>query len=434
MKTHLNKNVEGRRPKAEGQRRVPRSTLDARRSTARSGIALVITLILLSVTLVMAIAFLAISRRERNSVTTTTDAATAKLAADSALAHAEAQIVANVFATTNPYNFGLLVSTNFINTNGFVAAGGANPTNVSYTYNNGAPLSAADNLQNLANLLYGPRSPVFIVTNAQTGASDFRFYLDLNRNGKFEDTRIDAPSVDSTGFTNSTLPEVGDPQWIGQLTRPDAPHGPNNYFVARYAFFAAPAGNALDLNYIHNQTKTETVNPNPTNSVSDGFFRNQGVGSWEINLAAFLTDLNTNEWDTTFAPYNYLEPNFVNNGFAFQDALSLLSYRYDYAYNSLASFQNLYGVNAYLAYANGFVDSYTAGNLMTNTQLPFLNVRPSGTPWAGADNTNHYFNLPSDLFDRSKISTPYPNFIDRLTNASAGVSTYDRYTFYRLLA
>ena len=44
------------------------------------GVALVITLILLSVTLVMALAFLAISGRERGSVTTQTDTATARLA------------------------------------------------------------------------------------------------------------------------------------------------------------------------------------------------------------------------------------------------------------------------------------------------------------------------------------------------------------------
>src|SRR5580692_10338281 len=70
---------------------------------SQEGVALVITLILLSVTLVMAVAFLAISRRERNSVSTETDTTTAKLAADSALAQAEAQIVSGFLATTNPY-------------------------------------------------------------------------------------------------------------------------------------------------------------------------------------------------------------------------------------------------------------------------------------------------------------------------------------------
>jgi Tfp pilus assembly protein PilX len=96
----------------------------------RRGIALVITLIMLSVTLVMAVAFLAISSRERNSVATTTDAAHARLATDAALAHAEAQVVASMLANTNPYNFGLLVSTNFINSHGYLHTLGANPTNV----------------------------------------------------------------------------------------------------------------------------------------------------------------------------------------------------------------------------------------------------------------------------------------------------------------
>ncbi len=89
------------------------------RHSSQRGIALVITLILLSVTLFMAIAFLAISRRERGSVQTETDTVTARLAADSGLANAEAQILATVLQTTNPYNFGLLVSTNYVNANGF---------------------------------------------------------------------------------------------------------------------------------------------------------------------------------------------------------------------------------------------------------------------------------------------------------------------------
>src|ERR1700679_3444017 len=94
-----------------------RRTADA---SSRRGIALVITLVMLSVTLVMAIAFLALARRERSSVSTTTDTTTAKLAADSALAAAQSQILANVFSgSSNTYNFGLLVSTNYIYTNGF---------------------------------------------------------------------------------------------------------------------------------------------------------------------------------------------------------------------------------------------------------------------------------------------------------------------------
>ena len=106
----------------------------------RSGIALVITLILLAVTLVMALAFLAISRRESSSVTTASSTATARLAADSALANAEAQAMATILSATNPYNFGLLVSTNYLPTNTF----------------------AFNGPQDFTNLFISPRTPVFV--------------------------------------------------------------------------------------------------------------------------------------------------------------------------------------------------------------------------------------------------------------------------------
>ncbi len=54
-------------------------------------------------------------------MTTTTDTTTARLAAEAALAAAQAQIAANILATTNvaAYNYSLLVSTNYINAAGF---------------------------------------------------------------------------------------------------------------------------------------------------------------------------------------------------------------------------------------------------------------------------------------------------------------------------
>src|ERR1019366_9204352 len=122
------------------------------------GVALILTLILLSVTLVMALAFLTISTHERGSVTTQTDTATARLAADAGLAAAEAQIAANILATTNPYSFGLLVSTNFL------------------------PQPSGIPLQDLASLQYSPRAPVWL-SNIVTHTMENRFYLDLNRNG-----------------------------------------------------------------------------------------------------------------------------------------------------------------------------------------------------------------------------------------------------------
>jgi hypothetical protein len=424
----------------------------------RAGMALIITLILLSVTLIMAVAFLAIARRERNAVSTTTDTAVARLATDSALAAAEAQLAANVFATTNQgaYDYHLLVSTNYINPVGYVP-GSQSPTNVNYDItSDNSPYTAADLEQNIANLWLLPRAPVFVSTNNGPGY-DFRFWLDLNQNHRFEGNgpqpQIDAAGLyihtdgtadSSTSVKVATNFMVGDPEWIGVLERPDQPHSANNHFVARYAFIAQPIGNSLDLNYIHNQAITKTVNPAAAGQ--DGFFRNQGVGSWELNLAAFLTDLNTNEWDTVSAPYNYSRwfNNNNNNGAAFDDARSLLSWRYQFDYRNLATAEQVFGNtpfnDAATVFPNDAMDGYSDGPLQTtlNTNadvpLPFAggDSVSSTTHWVGADNTNHFFSLPSDLFDTSKITAPSFNFIDRLRNAGGGQSTYDRYTYYRL--
>jgi hypothetical protein len=426
---------------------VNRQSSPAHRQSER-GIALVITLILLSVTLIMALAFLAISRRERASVTTTTDSSSARLAADAALATAEAQITANAVAgginalgspAANPFNFDLLVSTNFINANGFVTGLSAY-TNVNYNYSNGSLVSSNlnDYIQLLGNLYYLPRVPVYV---PQNGTNDFRFYLDLNRNGEFEDSGSD---------------EAGDPQWIGLLEHPDQPYGPNNKAIARFAFVAVPIGNALDLNYIHNQTLDSpgssgaTSSINPGANTADGFYRNQGVGSWEINLAAFLTDLNLNIWDASASgvyEYNQANPPSLggaspNTGVAFDDSRALLAYRYNNNYLTLNSASNLFNPNSpsyFDFFANRGVDAYSDLPLQTNfdTNYVVLGGQNPNVPWAGADNTNHFYDEPSDLFNPAVTAIGVPsanNFSERLLAAGTNNSTYDRYTFYRLLS
>ena len=100
---------------------------------------------------------------------------------------AEGQLAAPIVATTNMLSGDLVVSRSFINPLGF-QPGISSPTNVSYVYGNGQPLNPADFLQNLTNLLIDPRVPVFIRTNRPPAApvSEFRFYIDLNRNGRFD--------------------------------------------------------------------------------------------------------------------------------------------------------------------------------------------------------------------------------------------------------
>jgi hypothetical protein len=244
---------------------------------------------------------------------------------------------------------------------------------------------------------------------------------------------------------------VGDPEWIGVLQHPDQPYGPNNPFVARYAYIALPIGNALDLNAIYDDAMgiRQTTSMSPGN---DGFLRNEGVGSWEINLAAFLADLNINQWDTIANPYTYREPGSAipNTGAAFDDALSLLSYRYDYFYNgsyNLASVNKLFGgagSAASVAFRNDNIDGYSDGPLQTGFPLPGdittpqQNDNPS-LPWSGADNTNQFFDL-QELFNTNETAVGVApalvaagnDFTGRLLNAGTNFSTYDRYTYYRL--
>ncbi len=414
-------------------------------NSSQSGIALVIPHIHLSVTLVMAIAFLAVSRRERNSATLSTDSTVAQFADDSALAQAEGRIISQILTTTNPYISSLIVSTNYINQLGF-NPGVSDPTNVNYDYRfeSSTPLATADIEQNIANLYYSPRPPVYF-------SNDFRFYLYLNRNGRFDTNGVVTNFDNNLNGLGTTTPNaIGDPEWIGVLEHPDAPHGPNNHFIARYCFIAVPA-NSLDLNYIHNQALDVTaaysgggnVLGNPAGK--DAYSRDQGVGTWEINLAAFLTDLNTNRWDPPTiwnnASESYSFPGAsINGSAAFDDARSLIAWRYNFSYPMLETADNMFGGPSGWgdsAFKNNGIDYYSIGQQSTfDTNYYFGTPNYSGgNPtfnWVGAANTNVFFSSPSELFiPPSPASTTFSN---NLYSAGTNNSTYDRYTFYRMLA
>ncbi len=439
----------------------PRSTLHAPRP--QSGVALVITLILLSVITFMAVAFLVLSRADKGSVNTTTDQTTARFVADIGMNQAIAEGIASIVTSTNEFNYDLWVSTNYISPAGFINSGGplvyGNLTNVSYNYPNGAPVAGNDFLQMLANLYYKPRPPVFITTNRnQITPPEFRFYLDLNRNGRF-DTNGWLPVIGPNGqqlsiiVTNSvvylTNSFVGDPEWIGVLERPEFPHSATNKFIARMAYIVLPAGKTLDINYSHNHARLPDQS---TMTSGDGFVRNQGAGTWEINLAPFLVDLNTNMWlissplglgSAYFYSTDLTQP---NRGAAFDDALSVLRYRY-YGPGTrpfLWSVDALFGSPGTYAFCNDFIDGYTDGPLMIGTQLPTVldpdlapKPRTAG-PWSGSDNANHFFTT-QELFDRNKLNlglrSPAPvTLADRLLSAGTNIDSYNRYTFYRLLS
>jgi len=419
---------------------------------SQSGVALVITLILLSVITFMAVTFLVVSRHEGAQVDTITQQVNAKFAADSGLQQAMAQASAQMLASGNGLNFGLMVSAN-LTTNFFNNS--TNLTDVSYyEATTGKLLTGVPLEKMLNNLLILPRPPVFVVSNRnQTTPAEFRFYLDLNRNGVY-DTNGLVNEVDGSGKSVQNI-YVGDPEWIGVLNHPEARHSASNFFVARYCFIALPIGNSLDINYIHNQSKLMSPWDN-------GFLRNQGVGSWEINLAAFLHEINPN-WDNPAPPYSRISYNYstINGAFAqssigssFDDATAIVQYRYANDYHNLRSFRTLYAsinnLNALPAFTSDYIDGYSHGPLMTGLTYPFTpdpDASLTKSPWSGDFSTNQYFTT-QDLFN----SAPY--FQNLLANAPTSFSnhlysigrsyslpfvgsitnSYNRYTFYKMLS
>ena len=289
--------------------------------SSERGVALIITLILLSVITFMAVAFLVISRHASEAVTSVTQEVIAKQAASDAVQQAEANIASSMYASNNGFSFGLMVSTNYqsLYYDTTRPVGTVNVTNVNYYDINGAPLpiNSANYQRMLNNLMVLPRPPVVIATNPNPAyAPDFRFYLDLNRNGVYDpSTSNGMPVVVTDQFGLPETIPAGDPEWIGVLQHPDQPHSRSNQFIARYAFLAQPAGNSLDINYIHNQAKQKPP-------ADDGFLRNQGVGSWEINLAGFLNGLLPFFWNygngQTGAQYVGLDTNTPPLGCEFE--------------------------------------------------------------------------------------------------------------------
>ncbi|HMC28434.1 MAG TPA: hypothetical protein VKM56_11640, partial [Verrucomicrobiae bacterium] len=258
----------------------------------QSGVALVITLIMLSVITVMAVAFLALSRRERASVVHSQASIDAELMASTGLERAKAEILARIIGQVVTSNIptNIIVPTNLFGPDLFVSGSTTTTNPVPFIYDdpiNGPNQAAAR--QWIWSLVNGSPPPVFVKTNSAGIPRENRWFLDLNRNGAFEPSGL-LPITDAAGnLTNALF--TGDPQWFGVLSRPTGlNHTNNNRFIGRYAYIVLPVGHSLDLNFIHNQAKD--LSPTMAGGVVDGFFRNQGVGSWEINLAAFLADLN----------------------------------------------------------------------------------------------------------------------------------------------
>jgi len=395
---------------------------------SRSGVALVATLIMLSLVTFMVVAFLGVARRERRAIEAATTQGESQVARDAAFNFAQADILARLLISGDKWNYGVMVSTNFQNPLANLSVAG--PLNVNHT--NGLASGLNFWLTNLANLQYKPRPPVFSpsFTNtlgyaapgvfssllAETNAG--RFYLDFNRNGIFDPTDRNHP---------------GDPQWIGQLEYPDAPHGPTNRFVSRYAYFIAPAGKAMDLNLIHNQAKLPAV------VTAEGYYRNLGLGPQEFNLAAMLTEMTPGYYLHNY-DLNAANPSFAvpNGRDAFRDALLLLRFRNNDSYNNHATLAAQFGATPAQFLTNANFDVLGNGGLMGSTNLLF-NVDQTNIPWPGGTNVNaqarHYFDL-TELFSATRpnyqpFTTNLHYVSTNLANTLAGDA--DRRAPYRLM-
>ncbi|MBI5775570.1 MAG: hypothetical protein HZA89_17770 [Verrucomicrobia bacterium] len=463
---------------------------DCQSALRERGVALVVSLLMLSVVTFIAIAFLAVSNRERASVTIAASRAEAKFMAEAMLARAQSDLLAQMISATNRYDYGLRVSTNLIARWGFTNSGAdvAHPLNVAYTNNvSNLPLDGSGNypaqLQMLANLQYDARPPVFIRTNnadtlpAADANFDFRYYLDFNRNGMYDTNgylnEVDGNGVEIRDANKNIVTRnlVGDPEWIGFLEYPDRPHGPTNRFIGRGAFLVLPMGKSLDLNFIHNQAKI--VGPPAGANTDNLFYRNQGAGTWEINLASFLVDLNVNMWRVPNGNGVSSYPNYFYNtnagsgkinesiGVAFTDARALLNYRYESNFTRLYAATNTFGNSQPKidVIQKSFVDLYSDGPLMLGSRWqvplppPLVTDNPIIDGWPGSfafstANLTPYYDV-QELFTtvppaqepaypwgsrkyetvrNALVSLGRTNYPPATTN-----STYDRYTVYRML-
>jgi len=431
----------------------------------KRAIALVITLLMLSVITFLAVAFLVMTRRDTSAKLATLDVSTAQAMSEAALARAQAEIIARMTAQTDVLAYDFMVSSNYISPGGYTNMGkGVVDTNdVNYDYTIGGngvtafgltPSTDRDWAQNIANLFFDPRPPVFVLTNTDPTrpASDFRYYVDLNRNGAFEGSSFRTvgkleSNPDSLAVLPNTSGQQGEPEWIGVLQDPTHPHSRDNQFVGRYAYMVLPIGKTLDLNFIHNDAKRWGYSWN--GGANDAFSRDQGVGSWELNLAGYLWALNTNTYGgfRTFQPYNYpvlqgaARSVLGNIGDSFFDAERFLAFRYGPnrgIQNSLGSYFfdfQIFSTNGIDDYGSvpsldvSFPYDYDANTDPDNPKSQLVKYRTD--PWPGSFTENMFYDM-QDVFDTNRTGTSFPI---RLGTAGGLTNTlYDRYTYQRMLA
>ena len=331
----------------------------------------------------------------------------------------------------NPNNTGIYTNVNFE----YVATGNLNFR---------TPLNEQQRIENIGRLLYAPRAPVFVRTNFQprilnqaSAPLDFRYYVDFNRDGRFEAsgwqavTDYDNKKVAALDSTGTPIPNkylsnyfTGDPQWIGVLERPGQVHSARNKFVGRYAYLVVPEGKTLDLNLIHNQAKRFG-----TPASDPAYYRNQGVGPWEMNLAAFLCDVHTNQWPATNFYFYNTNINQASSRRAFFDARDIVRAR-----GRLSTVSALFGKRGMDAFEfEQPFDAYTDGPpIGTNKTLSLNQAKDKDDStrfWPGSEPEVPYTDI-------QQLLTQNTDFAKRINGTfdSKDYSTYNAYSFYRMMS
>ncbi|MDA7915763.1 hypothetical protein N9B94_00840 [Verrucomicrobia bacterium] len=395
------------------------------------GIALISTLLMLSMVTFVAVAFLSLSRRERATVTVVKNITDARMMADTAKDRAISDIMSDLISQTNRFRYDIRNSRFYQRPGGFVS-GEVSPTNANFSYSGGVRLDSADLLINIGNLFFDPRVPVVVDLDGDRRGDEFRHYLDFNRNGRFEWTGT------FEGTNNAGAPLgyqerfFGDPQWIGVLEQPDRVHSKTNKFVGRYSYIAIPISKTLDLNTIHNNGKQ-------ISNSQEGFTRNHGVGPWEIDLAGFLAELNTNGWDRTGFDYIYeTNSGFSSSGDAFRHAHLLSSHRYNSGtnttpdYGRLATLEDVFGSAGGGLLALDHMDQLGSGDQAYGGKYYPEDGNAVDIPWFGAPKPWPYFDV-QELFETNAF-TEYHPFTERMEDMMDNTAHHDRYTYYRMIS
>jgi hypothetical protein len=369
--------------------------------SSQRGVALVLTLIMLAIITVVTVAFLASSRRSRQTTQVLLEQSNAEHGSEFAYHRALSEIMTNILGAR---------------------AFGTNAPN----------LLAMDFFVSRGNGLGS-------VANATNSLGTIGNYLDLNRNQRFDDPNA---------FTNYPY---GDPVWIAVNDKPWSGSAANNQALIRIAYVVQPVGKSLDLNTIHNAAS-------PNNGYQ--YLRNQGFGPWELNLGAFLAELNPDVWYNTpgsgKSEYSYGPfPKPIAGGDAFIDARSIVDYRTYWGrqveglasvYPNAATLPPLFPPRSIDAYSDGNGGDVLGQNIfaLDDDQVTPAN-KLTTVHWYGADATNHWFhlqdffhatnNLVANMVPPNHTTKDFTNNLWRAINGYAPDSIVgDPISYYRMIA